>query len=113
MDHFPWLGLFLLVFLALGLGLWMNQFHQWLATYRFNVGDDDGVISREAVAMIDVALVHWRQVRRRDDEHWDAAFASLGEAFANAAYLDVRLYMYARSNEAASLFRAYECGIYD
>lgn len=73
----------------------------------------DSVLDPQVRQKISVALAHWRQVKRREDEHWDAAFTALRTAMDAASYLDVRLYMYNHSDEAFSLFLAYERGTYD
>jgi hypothetical protein len=111
MGDSPWLLFLLLVCVALGLGLGMGQLHDALATYRAQ--GSDVMIDRQAREAITLALQHWGQVQCRDDEHWNATFVMLSEAFNHAAYVDVRLYMYTLSDEAAELFRTYDRETFD
>lgn len=69
---------------------------------------ETGVISEESRGLVGVALAQWRTVAHKGDERWNEAFATLAEVFMREQYIDVRLYMYQLSDDAAALFRAYE-----
>jgi len=62
----------------------------------------------DAQKNIEAAVCAWIAVRYRDDEQWHLAFIYLKEAIDQANCLDIRLFMYSHSEEAAELFRCYE-----
>jgi hypothetical protein len=67
-----------------------------------------GVISEQSRGLIGVALAQRRSAAHEGDECWNMAFATLAEVFRQEQYIDVRLYMYQLSDEAAALFCAYD-----
>lgn len=69
---------------------------------------EDGLLCPPAKEHIDRALGYWRQSTCNGDEYRRAAFLALREAFGCVCGLDIRLYLYLHSDEAALLYQAYE-----